>query len=79
VRGRKWEGEKRRRWEGERVRGRKWECGLRPLEDIGAYAPEGRRKKEHGAEGMGQRAWRIVGRAEGERAEVGMRNAASGP
>jgi hypothetical protein len=31
------------------------EFGLRPVGAIGAYAPEGRWKREHRAKGMGQR------------------------
>jgi hypothetical protein len=31
---------------------RKSECGLRPVGAIGAYAPEGRWKREHRAKGM---------------------------
>ncbi len=36
----------------------KWECGLRPVGAIEAYAPEGRRNGE--GIGMVQSAWRIA-------------------
>jgi hypothetical protein len=42
----RWEGQKVRSWEGEKVGSGKRECGLRPVEGIGAYAPEGRWKKK---------------------------------